>query len=69
MTVFCHHITLPLSLNGVPAPFQRRCLALSTAEVMAEYPIQTVVQLLGAKKEAGTSKPAPAEIFIPLKQV
>ena len=60
MTVFCHHIALPLSLNGVPAPFQRRCLALSTAEVMAEYPIQTVVQLLKTK-EAGTSKPAPAE--------
>ena len=60
MTAFCRHIALPLSLNGVPAPFQRRCLALSTVEVMAEYPIQTVIQLLKTK-EAGTSKPAPAE--------
>ena len=51
MTAFCRHIALPLSLNGVPAPFQRRCLALSTVEVMAEYPIQTVIQLSGAKKK------------------
>lgn len=53
MTAFCRHIALPLSLNGVPAPFQRRCLALSMVEVMAKYPIQTVIQLFWAKKEAG----------------
>lgn len=50
---FCRHAVLPIVLNGVPASFQRRYLALSTAEVMAEYPIQTVIQLFWAKKEAG----------------
>ena len=51
MTAICHHTILPLSPNGVPVPVQRRCLARSTAEVMAEYPIQAVIQLSEAKKK------------------
>ncbi len=35
MTAFCRHAVLPIALNGVPAPFQRRYLARSTAEVIA----------------------------------
>ena len=54
VTAFCRHNALPFPPNGVPAPFQRRCLAHSPVEVMAEYLIRTVIQLLGAKKEAGT---------------
>ena len=60
MTAFCRHAVLPIVLNDVPAPVQQRYLAHSPVEVMAEYPIQTVIQLLKTK-EAGTSKPAPAE--------
>lgn len=30
VTAFCRHNALPLSPNGVPAPFQRRCLAHSS---------------------------------------
>ncbi|MCX4374512.1 MAG: hypothetical protein OSJ58_22355, partial [Dysosmobacter sp.] len=51
VTVIYRHPALPFFPNGVPAPFQRRCLARSTVEVMAEYPIQTVIQLSGAKKK------------------
>ena len=48
---FCRHIIVLFSPNGVPAPFQRRCLARSPVEIVAEYSIQTVIQLSGTKKK------------------
>lgn len=51
MTAICRHTVLPIVLNGVPAPVQRRCLARSTVEVMAKHLIQTVIQLSKAKKK------------------
>ena len=49
--------------DGVPAPFQRRYLARSTVEVMAEYPIQTVIQLSGAKKKPVHRRTNPSGSF------
>ena len=49
--------------DGVPAPFQRRCLARSTVEVMAEYPIQTVIQLSRAKKKPAHRRTNPSGSF------
>ena len=51
MTAFCRHAVLPIVLNDVPAPVQQRYLAHSPVEVMAEYPIQTVIQLSKTKKK------------------
>ena len=51
MTAICRHTVLPIVPNGVPAPFQRRCLALSLVEIVAEYPIRTVIQLSKTKKK------------------
>ena len=51
MTAFCRHAVLPIVLNDVPAPVQQRYLAHSPVEVMAEYPIQTVIQLSKTKEE------------------
>ena len=48
---FRRHIIVLYSLNGVPASFQRRCLARSPVEVVVEYPIQMVIQLSGTKKK------------------
>jgi hypothetical protein len=47
---------------------QQRYLALSTAEVMAEYPIRTVIQL-SWQKRSRYIKTSPNRIFVPLKQV
>ena len=60
VTSFCHHGALPFTPNDVPASFQRRCLARSPVEVFAEYLIQTVIQLSGAKKKPATYTTAPA---------
>jgi hypothetical protein len=51
VTAFCRHAVLPIVLNDVPAPVQQRYLAHSPVEVMAEYPIQTVIQLSKTKKK------------------
>lgn len=62
MTAICHHTILPLSPNGVPVPVQRRCLARSPVEVMAEYPIRTVIQL-SKQKRSRYIKTSPSGIF------
>ena len=54
--------------DGVPAPFQRRCLARSSVEVMAEYPIRTVIQLFGAKKKPVHRRTNPSG-SVPLPEV
>lgn len=59
VTAICRHPALPFFLNGVPVPFQRRCLARSPVEVLAEYPIQTVIQLSGQIKKPVTYTTAP----------
>ena len=60
VTALCRHSVSPFSPNGVPAPFQQRCLARSPVEVMAEYLIWTVIQLSGTKKKPATYTTAPA---------
>ena len=52
--------------DGVPAPFQRRYLARSTVEVMAEYPIQTVIQCQEQKRSRHIDAPTPAGAFLSL---
>ena len=63
MTAICRHPALPFSPDGVPVPFQRRCLARSPAEVMAKYPIQTIIQLSGAKKKPVHRRTNPSGSF------
>lgn len=63
MTAFCRHAVLPIVLNDVPAPVQQRYLAHSPVEVMAEYPIQTVIQLSRAKKKPAHRRTNPSGSF------
>ena len=65
MTAFYRHTVLPFSPNDIPTPIQRRCLAPSQMEVTAKYPIQTVIQLLRAKKKPVAYTTTPARRLSP----
>ena len=63
VTAICRHPALPFFPHGVPAPFQQRCFAPSPAEIVAEYPIRTVIQLSGAKKKPVHRRTNPSGSF------